>query len=719
MIVQTIDEKTVSTLELAEAIPVKSKDADSVPQSTEGSHTCATLKKAASKEMLPKTSFDPSRTGALWPKRVKVSLASVDLGRMTTVQEACLDSPTIPGRPPLLERSMSVPGVIQHRLSEEANQLTPRAAEFLKGAPENEVPPKSPRTERRASPRANRSQHSAHSSVSTNYSTASSGTSSSSVFGRASPRLMSETRRMESPLGRLSPMSTIDKGSLDSIWNKLFRLESPSRQQKAADMMEKSGPQNIEQVSFPHPVTSPHQRWLSDASVVTRGRIARKESLAYNNHRKPEMRSPSISLKGRDLPTGFKVSEVPRQLADVELRGLKQQADEQVSKFEVLQAKDVNMLSKELRELDDRCEYLQRTYQSLRQGRKSLHERMISYLRSPHMTNFNRESILKQEEALADIDSSIDDWIRKSEKAENRRSRIRQKLLEHVAAALTLRSNANNGPRNLPEQPTPPESPEQDDEFCRSEQHGVQSIKIYADAGVAALLAEIDQEIVSMECSASPTLQSCSDPSSSEVRDQEDPTKKELEAKDREIIDLKVRPPPNPLLFPTSANLPRLHLQDRYLRSVADFRNLQDRTKRDVQSARDFAIQRFAADLIESIDNLDRALETVPSSKLAPQNSDPDVSPESKDYNKDLANLYDGLRMTESILMGTLKKHGMERFDPSEGAGEMFNPNLHEATFQTKLEGKEDGMVFMTQQKGFLLKGRVLRAAKVGVVKNS
>ena len=149
--------------------------------------------------------------------------------------------------------------------------------------------------------------------------------------------------------------------------------------------------------------------------------------------------------------------------------------------------------------------------------------------------------------------------------------------------------------------------------------------------------------------------------------------------------------------------------QDRYLRSVADFRNLQDRTKRDVQSARDYAIQKFASDLIESVDNLDRALSTVPPSKLAPQNSDPDSKPEEKEYNKDLANLYDGLKMTETILMGTLKKHGMERFDPSEGEGEIFNPNLHEATFQTKVEGKEDGKVFMTQQKGFLLHGRVLR----------
>lgn len=80
--------------------------------------------------------------------------------------------------------------------------------------------------------------------------------------------------------------------------------------------------------------------------------------------------------------------------------------------------------------------------------------------------------------------------------------------------------------------------------------------------------------------------------------------------------------------------------------------------------------------------------------------------------------LYDGLKMTESILLQTLKKHGLERFDPSEQQ-ERFNPNLHEATFQTTVEGKEDGTVFLTQQKGFSLNGRVIRAAKVGVVKNS
>jgi molecular chaperone GrpE len=74
--------------------------------------------------------------------------------------------------------------------------------------------------------------------------------------------------------------------------------------------------------------------------------------------------------------------------------------------------------------------------------------------------------------------------------------------------------------------------------------------------------------------------------------------------------------------------------------------------------------------------------------------------------------------MTESILMGTLKKHGLERFDPVE-EGRKFDPRLDEATFMTKVDAKEDGDVFHTQSKGFTLNGRVLRAAKVGVVKNS
>ncbi|MCJ1433088.1 Mitochondrial matrix cochaperone [Xylographa pallens] len=173
-------------------------------------------------------------------------------------------------------------------------------------------------------------------------------------------------------------------------------------------------------------------------------------------------------------------------------------------------------------------------------------------------------------------------------------------------------------------------------------------------------------------------------PEAETVPEAEDPLKKELDTKNQEIIDLK----------------------DKYLRSVAEFRNLQDRTKRDINAARDFAITRFAKDLVDSVDNLDRALETVSPEKL------------SDAENQDLKSLYDGLKMTERILMQTLSKHGLERFDPGAN-GERFDPNVHEATFMTKVEGKEDGTVFLTQQKGFSLNGRVIRAAKVGVVKNA
>lgn len=129
-----------------------------------------------------------------------------------------------------------------------------------------------------------------------------------------------------------------------------------------------------------------------------------------------------------------------------------------------------------------------------------------------------------------------------------------------------------------------------------------------------------------------------------------------------------------------------------------------------MQAARDFAIQKFAKDLIESVDNLDRALSIVPKENLTDPNKSED--------RKQLISLYEGLKMTEEVLMSTLKKNGLERFDPS-AEGAKFDPNEHEATFMVPIEGKEDNTVFDTQQKGFKLHGRILRAAKVGVVKNS
>ena len=92
----------------------------------------------------------------------------------------------------------------------------------------------------------------------------------------------------------------------------------------------------------------------------------------------------------------------------------------------------------ELRHLDERTDYLRRTYASLRAGRRNLHARVCQHLKSPRAGNFNLEVVLKQEQTLSELDGCIDDWVNKLDYAENRRTRVRQKLLEHVAAATIL-----------------------------------------------------------------------------------------------------------------------------------------------------------------------------------------------------------------------------------------------------------------------------------------
>jgi len=152
-------------------------------------------------------------------------------------------------------------------------------------------------------------------------------------------------------------------------------------------------------------------------------------------------------------------------------------------------------------------------------------------------------------------------------------------------------------------------------------------------------------------------------------------------------------------------------MQDKYLRAVADYRNLSERTKRDIQTARDFALQKFATDLISSLDTFEHALSSVPAERLSTAAAGGETA------HADLQSLHEGLRLTEAALLDTMKRHGLVRFDPA-AAGDRFDPNLHEAVFQAPVPGKEDGSVFITQQKGFMLNGRVIRAPKVGVVKN-
>ena len=77
--------------------------------------------------------------------------------------------------------------------------------------------------------------------------------------------------------------------------------------------------------------------------------------------------------------------------------------------------------------------------------------------------------------------------------------------------------------------------------------------------------------------------------------------------------------------------------------------------------------------------------------------------------------LFEGVEMTFKILQKTMQRHGVEELDPLDNK---FDPNQHEAMFEVEDPTKQPGTVAFVAQKGFTIGQRVLRAPKVGVVKN-
>jgi hypothetical protein len=89
-----------------------------------------------------------------------------------------------------------------------------------------------------------------------------------------------------------------------------------------------------------------------------------------------------------------------------------------------------------LNALEERCLFLHNTYERLQAGRQKLQERVISYLDDGQLL-FSRERLSKQQETLGEIGRSIDNCVAKLVEAENRKLLLRQKLLEHLAAAVS------------------------------------------------------------------------------------------------------------------------------------------------------------------------------------------------------------------------------------------------------------------------------------------
>ncbi|MBF0415819.1 MAG: nucleotide exchange factor GrpE [Magnetococcales bacterium] len=137
--------------------------------------------------------------------------------------------------------------------------------------------------------------------------------------------------------------------------------------------------------------------------------------------------------------------------------------------------------------------------------------------------------------------------------------------------------------------------------------------------------------------------------------------------------------------------------RDETLRAMAEMQNIRKRGAREMQQARDFAVEGFARDLLSVSDNMERALGAMPQSQ--------DTA---------IKALVDGVGMVQAELRRIFGNHGISRI---ECIGQPFDPNLHQAVQEVEAPEVPPGSVVAELQPGYLLRGRLLRAAMVTVAK--
>jgi len=147
--------------------------------------------------------------------------------------------------------------------------------------------------------------------------------------------------------------------------------------------------------------------------------------------------------------------------------------------------------------------------------------------------------------------------------------------------------------------------------------------------------------------------------------------------------------------------------RDQLLRKAADFENFRKRMNQEKQSSIDFANQSLLLDIIPVIDDIERAIQAGENG-LQANNASPAVPI------ADFSAFLEGIKMIEKRLASQLEsKWGLKRFI---SAGEVFNPNLHEALMMEKSHAVTEATVQEDLVKGYMLKDRVIRAAKVKVI---
>ena len=156
-----------------------------------------------------------------------------------------------------------------------------------------------------------------------------------------------------------------------------------------------------------------------------------------------------------------------------------------------------------------------------------------------------------------------------------------------------------------------------------------------------------------------------------------------------EVPDIPGNTPPPMVPEPGQLQQQLAEMNEKYLRLAADFENYRKRTERDLSANIRYAIEKFAVDLIDVIDNFDRALAADPESAR------------------------EGLEQINKLFRTILASHGIT---PIDSVGSKFNPAEHEAVVCIPSE-KEDGIVVDEVCKGYRMHDRVIRCAKVAVSK--
>ena len=141
-------------------------------------------------------------------------------------------------------------------------------------------------------------------------------------------------------------------------------------------------------------------------------------------------------------------------------------------------------------------------------------------------------------------------------------------------------------------------------------------------------------------------------------------------------------------------------LQDKQLRALAEAQNVRRRAQQDIEKERKFGIERFARDALSVADNLGRALSALPADLEA-------IDPA-------LRNVIVGVQATERELQSVLERHGVTRV---EALGQPFNAEFHQAMMEVEDSTVPTGTIVQELVPGYLLAGRLLRAALVAVSK--